>query len=233
MENLQLAFSTALEQLLTACHPTLEVISIESFYPITCLICPALQNLRKLKLKTTFGPLETLSDALLSIDYERTMPRLEEVVIKMADFVEMDSTSRDYITGNKAWPSVGGKIVKNERLGCSHSVRKLTLELHVKTINMPVLKALFPNVSLLEITGKQGALLKRDSLPLAQVFQFWPDLTELKIAGANNFARRSFDADICGIHEEEAALLRTMDTSFLERVQIVPIKPCLLTMPSK
>ena len=234
VDNFQPAFNTALKKLFAACHQTLEIISIETVYPISWLSCPPLQNSRKLKLKTTFGPLQAFSKTLVVIDYGRTMPGLEEVVIKMADFVDMDSTSGEYFSGNKAWPSVDEEImIKGDRLGCSHSVRKLTLDLHVKTINMPVLKNLFPDLSSMEIKAKHSVRLKRDSLPLVEIFQLWPNLEGLKIAGANNFLRRSYDADLCGIHEGEADHLRTMETRFLERVQIVPIRPSLLTMPSK
>ena len=231
--NGQEAFNKSLEQLLDACHQTLEVISIESVYSLSELSFPALKSLKKLKLKTKFGPLQNFSRTATSIDYGQLMPNLEEVEIKMANLVEMDSTSREFFDGDVAWPCYDGNPDGVEMLCCSNSVRKLTLELHVRKISFSVLKSLFPKVTTLEIRGNRSIRLKRDSLPLSEIFQFWPDLKKLRIFGAKNFPNRHYDADLCGIHEEEAALLRQMNPDFLQHVHIVPIKPSLLSMTSK
>ena len=95
-------FKNTLEQLLQACHQTLEMISIESVYSLSQLPLPLLENLRKLKLKTKFGPLESFSRTLLSIDYGRSMPGLEEVVIKMDNIVELDSGAMKFFFGGVA-----------------------------------------------------------------------------------------------------------------------------------
>ena len=44
---------------------------------------------------------------------------------------------------------------------------------------------------------------------------------------------KNYDADFCGIHEEEAVELREMDEEYLRTVQIVSIPPALLTMKRK
>ena len=55
----------------------------------------------------------------------------------------------------------------------------------------------------------------------------------MKIDGNECILTRNYDADFCGISEEEAEVLRGMDEEYLENVQIVPIRPSLLTMSSE
>ena len=41
---------------------------------------------------------------------------------------------------------------------------------------------------------------------------------------------RNFDAEFCGIHQEEVELLWNMGEEYLRNVNIVPIRPCVSTM---
>ena len=88
------------------------------------------------------------------------MPELEEVVVKMAYLVEMDSTSREYFDGDVPWPSVDKSWDGVDMPRCSNSVRKLTLELQVKKINLYVLKSLFPKVNSLEMKKRLSGCRK-------------------------------------------------------------------------
>ena len=90
------------------------------------------------------------------------------------------------------------------------------------------IKAVFPHAASLDLT-----LSKLDHVPCAEIWELWPDLEELKVHVRGCPKIKNNDAEICGVHEEEAENLRGMDDEFLRTVQIVPIRPSLLTMESK
>ena len=72
-----------------------------------------------------------------------------------------------------------------------------------------------------------------DFLPLTELWQLWPLLEDIKVEGHYKCLERNYDAEFCGIHDEEAMYLRELPDGFLEAVHIVPIQPSLLTMPSE
>ena len=164
-----------------------------------------------------------------------TLDRMQklDVELKLAELGKVCRTPTDYFNADGPGPSnKGGRSSLETQYG-SKGVRKLTLELQRKKINMTFLKSYAPNVASMEIRGSRSNQLKGDSVPFSIIFQFWPELEELRITRADFFLHRSYDADLCGIHEEEAELLRKMNPEFLRNVRIVPIKPSLLTMPRK
>ena len=70
-------------------------------------------------------------------------------------------------------------------------------------------------------------------MPLRNIFECWQGLRQLKKMDALYFAQRYHDDDFCGINFEEAQALREQNEEIIKAVHIVPIRPCLLTMPSK
>ena len=59
---------------------------------------------------------------------------------------------------------------------------------------------------------------------MTDICQFWPGLDELKIVCKQVKLKRNFDAEFCGIHEEEAEMLRSQAEKYLRGLQIVPIE---------
>ena len=72
-----------------------------------------------------------------------------------------------------------------------------------------------------------------EPLSFAQIWDLWPKLEIVKIKAGRVHLYGYYDADFCGIHEEEANHLREQEDQFLRLVHIVPIKPCLTTMLSE
>ena len=65
---------------------------------------------------------------------------------------------------------------------------------------------------------------RADILSFSELFKLGPQLERIKIRDGGHELERSFDADFCGIHEEEANYLRDKENEFLEAAHIVPIK---------
>ena len=86
----------------------------------------------------------------------------------------------------------------------------------------------FPHLTSLELK-----LNKSERLACREFWELWPNLEDLKVKGDQLTLVQNYDADFCGIHQEEVELLREMDEGSLGSVQTVPIRPSLLTMRSK
>ena len=119
---------------------------------------------------------------------------------------------------------------------CCRSVRKLTLVLNFGHAKWPLIQAVFPNIRILELKESNTTPLGLNPIPFADVFKLWPNLEELKVAVEKNLLGWNYDADLCGIYEREAEMLRERvddDVGFLQNVHVVPIKPSVLTMSCK
>ena len=156
-------------------------------------------------------------NAIASIKFQEVMPKLEEMRIQFS------SVYMTQFTGQ--WPRNNHK---GEPYNSSDTVWKLTLELRDGTLNMIPFKTMFPNVTWLEVT-----MTKWWSIPYSEIWELWPHLEYLKVTGEEHSGQQSFDSEICGIHAEEAKLLREMDEEDLKVVHNVPVRPCLLTMSCK
>ena len=226
-DNLRLEFDTALQQMLQTCHQTITAVSIWGAYSLANLSFPPLIRLTRLKIcKDRPGHLDQIWSAIESIDFDRVMPNLKKIKI----YVETSHLDGD---GDRpqTWP-MGGDMSNVPRY-YSKSVRKLVLKVELRRVNLFQLQAVFPNVSVLKLSVCGNDRFGAELAQFSDIWKYWPDLHSLKIDGIMISIGRNFDADFCGIHEEEAEWLRQQSTKYLKKVHIVPIMPCLLTMKSK
>ena len=199
-------FDTALERILQSAHQSLEAIEVDGDYRLGRLTHPPLVKLSKL---TVVAPFEGwgLWNAIVSIDFETKMPILKEVELYALNISDI------YI----------GRIPY-----CSNTVRKLTLHIETLETKLRPLSVLFPSVSVLHCQWEG-----RESL-IAPVCKYWCHLEEIKLTQTYCFdANWNYDAEFCGIYEEEAELLRQQGVSYLKSVHIVPVRPCMLNIRSK
>ena len=236
-DNLCRQFHAALEQMLKTCHRNVRRISIKGAYPLASSISlPQLDCLTIFKIsKAREGNLAQLWNAIETIDYNRVMPNLKEmkIVVETVHGRWSDAT-RTFVPdqdGSQIWPTTG----RDDHIPCSpsKSVRKLELHLELRKVNLFPLKAVFPSITSLELNVHENGKLGAEIAPFSDIWTCWPDLHKLSIYGSTVSITRNFDADFCGITEQEAEWLRRQPTRFLKKVHIVPIKPCLLTMKSK
>ena len=230
-EAFQLIFDTVLELLLKASHSVVEDISVVGAYRLDSLTFSPLPTLSKLAWQKQYGEPSSAQDlwnAIVAMDYEDKMPRLHEMKISIRALDEKPFDGfRPEDNSTEEWPQNSGPIQS-----CG-TVRYLKLQLQVQRINMTCLKAVFPNVSILELDLGKTLLEGEDQVPISGISKAWPQLQELLIFGKRNRLGRCWDYEFCGIHEEEVELLRNQPRAYLEVVQIVPIRPSILTMPSE
>ena len=216
--EVQLPMRNFLTQLLQSCRDSLLDFTLhaDDLHVLRLMSNHALKNLSNFSLDTRHAEtIDELWNLLASIDGDKMMPRLDDLEIKLELVTEQVV---------KTWPArnLGGPEPRSYS-----SVRKLTLDLMCVTVNLVELKSAFPRLTSLELS-----LYRAEHVPCGEFWELWPTLEELKFSGTESILRQNYDAEFCGISEQEAELLRGMDEEYLRSVQIVPIQPSLLTMQS-
>ena len=226
-------FKTTVQQLVQSCQNSLRSISIKGGYLLGQLSQGPLTKLRKFKMEKRYhDTTQEFWEAIASVDYARVAPQLQEIEIVMSTWKWTSNEVHELgYDAEREWPENSENFVIH---GCT-TIRKLTLEVLVAKINMALLKSFLPNVTELELRVNHTASIETEGdLPdISQIFQLWPGLKQLTIAGEQNILKRSYDPDFCGIHAEEVELLMEMDENYLQAVHIVPLRPCLCTMTGK
>ena len=224
-----------LERVLQACHKTLETIRVSGLLnPLGGLSFPPLVNLTKLQTKKWWwAPTgnEKFWRDVSSIDFRRGMPALDEI--------EIEDTARQYLPNG--WPDLMGEKVTTWPTSSSgpqvhhqfsSNAHKLTLKLINKNLNFMPITSIAPNVTLLELKLYHTSGFDVDIAPFSDIWRFWPQLVQLKVDVAADLPNRNYDADFCGIYEEEAEILRDKEETYLLNVHIVPVRPSVLAMNS-
>ena len=227
--ELRQSFYLQLERILQKHHQSLGILELIGTCPLARLSHPPLSNLSKLSISKWLEEtlLDKLWEVIASIDFEQTMPKLREVEVNIKG-----SGNDDQVLYN-VWPVANSN---REVIYVSTSAYKLTLDLHIRQINLRPFQAVFPNISVLHLHlngGNHGSDGMWDFGPVEEIWECWPRLEELKVFGTNSFLNRNYDMDFCGIHEQEVEMLKRKGGKFLQSFHVVPIKPCLLTMQSK
>ena len=221
--GVQQAFRSSVKQLLECCQDSLEhfFLHAHGFYILPLLPHQALKNLSKLELETRDEDnLQVLWNVLASIDSGKMMPKLEEVRI-MFDLAGFETYPE--------WPANKDYNGGDVRQSYHNNVRKLKLQPSFFPCNLIQVRTLFPHVTSLDYDH----LMPPGHVPCREFWELWPQLEELRVSGVYNMPGKNYDAIFCGMTEEEAELLREMDDEFLRTVLLVPVRPSLLTVPSK
>ena len=215
-------------QIFQGCYQSLKRIQVTSIHVLRQLSFSfvLLPNLSKLCVENQGGEnLEEFWKAIASFDFCKKMPKLHDVEITL----NVD----DPVEGKIEWPKITNNCPEDVLHNCP-SVRKLTLFFTAIEINIPQLRAVFPNVTTLHLRRPRWShvcFYDSDVVSLSDIWEMYPALEELKIKGKADKPNSNYDAQFCGISEEEAELLREKDEEYLRAVNIVPIRPSVLTIP--
>ena len=90
---------------------------------------------------------------------------------------------------------------------------------------------MFPKVSHLALCQNTDDIRRR--MPYGMLWAYWPQVEFMEIKESHVKYSENFDEEFLGINGEEANLLDELDDEALEMMNLVPIRPCTLTMPRK
>ena len=113
----------------------------------------------------------------------------------------------------------------------SATTRTLKLDLDVNTQLLRDLSSIFPNVKSLvvDMNGKAG----RPAFPYGDLWSCRPQLESIKVIDKCESLGVDYDARVLGINPEEVEVLNQWDDVLLGKLNIVPIRPSVLTMQRK
>ena len=208
------AFEDLLTSLLRTSRQGLEAVTTNCLPFLSILLTRPLINLVRLNAGTEEGRrIDEFWGILSTANIQQLAPKLCEV--------QIDLRYLDFTDGLGQWP-------KNHAIYECRNVRKLTVSVEHVDLDATALKCVFPNVCWLKLD-----IDKAKSLPCQALWELWPQLEHIEVCGEGNTLTHNYDAEFCGIHDEEAELLRKMDNKYLRRVHIVPIRPSVVTMRGK
>ena len=226
--ELEKAFQTA-QLLLKSSRRTLKKLDVTGEDLIKEIMSPFLdhpaENLMSLSLSKAGIPEEMLL-SLQQLDFPRLLPKLTKFVLDIYPMViggQYPAVSIPAGSNEEEW-------VISDVPNSAKTVSSLLVAADIRCLSFLTLRQLFPEVAELSLYPNPKSA---HAIPYGKIFKLWPNLRTFSVEEEVQNQLPNCDAEFCGIHPEEVELLWRMKTEDLERLQIVPIQPCVLTMPSK
>ena len=179
---------------------------------------PAVRFSKMSRLTITGTQLDVCS-TVRGIDFDRMFPSLKGITLAAKqNFVFRGENDVDM-----------GLMVPERAFYSSTTVAALVLNLDsYGNTSFNQLRQMFPAVTSLCVRS----LSPGNMIILWQVIRLWPGLKEIALHGKSRGVWTNYDYQFCGTSREEMEYLWEQDSAFLTKVHIVPIRPCLSTLPS-
>ena len=220
------SFFQVLQQLLnSSCHSLIEFQSdLELFRP-SFIKFPVLHSLSTIKIVSQDRGSRQM-DILKSINYPKLLTTISTVWL----------TSLEHLTSLELGGTPGNPL-ENHRTAArqahnysSNSVKELVILGDLILLKLNDLSGIFPNVSSIRMIALAA---RADQALYEDLWAAWPDLVSLDVREPGKSMGMNFDAQFLGIHPEEVERLREFDDEFLGKMNIVPVRPSILTMSRK
>ena len=218
------------EELLTSSCKSLKEFQMNHVnFPFSFLTFPPLLRLKKLTISTQFqsGPgdqkvtARQLLAVLRSIDYPRMAPSLNAVHIHAEEVIGIPEEEKV-----NPWVKLEEQAIAQTLPAIT--VQRLEVTADFGHLTFQDLRQIFPN-----LTNLKAAALQTSSIPYRDVWSSLPELKIVHLLDIDYSLTGNFDSEFLGIYPQEVELLRELDDRALEKIQVVPIRPCVLTMARK
>ena len=220
------------QTLLKSCYGSLETLDVTGVQLVekvmaTFLDLPPFKKLSALGLRDDDGDLLPL---IQRIDFPRLFPNLTKVELTICS--RELQPQQNHPPAPRAADNLEDQVFNSDFPNRAKTVSSLFISADFTRLNLRNVEQTFPEVTQLAFFP----FLDRDDhtvVPYSKIFKNWPNLKTLSVRDGFEYHVSNYDAEFCGINQEEAELLGTMDNEDLRRLHIVPIRPCVSTMPSK
>ena len=207
------------EQLLLSSSVSLKEFRMETvIFPLSKL--PVMPNMSKLSIGTEALQQQILN-VLGSIDITRALPALESLQIK-----KFGTNHEDEQFFVNSW---GHDQVRGQPDGPPFRLKTLW----VQSPDFIFLK----DVSSILTNGSEYLNVMATSFTPPRAYEdlwsSWSDLEYISISVSEEAFSYNYDAYFLGIYPEEVEILKEMDDESLDQLNIVPVRPSVLTMPCK
>ena len=218
------SFLRILELLLISSSRTLKELNMSAFvFPFTFIDVPSMTHVKILIIEEPSAEAGQLLSVLRSIDYPKMLPVLNEVRLNLLLQEQLEEEPVE-----NPWESNIAAAEAQLQFCPSTSVKILEVKADLVRVTFQDLRKIFTNVRAIE-----AATRKVDTVQYKKLWCSWPQLESISLEEGGAALKKNFDATFLGIYPEECDLLRELDEKSLENMNIVPIRPCILTMPGK
>ena len=214
------------ETIFSSCCKSLKTFTMASpIFPLDLLSFPPLINLQQISLCTE-NTTPHLLHVLRSINYPKLLPALYHVEVNPDVYVNPQNRTPNPWENNEA-----AQVVQ---VYPSTTVKHLDTWANFNSLTLKQLSEVFPKVAYLKA---RIVRFLRDRASSASLFsglwEGWQCLESVSLCYIREALRWNFDAEFLGISSEEVDILRQLDDESLEKINIVPIRPSVLTLPRK
>ena len=225
------SFFHVTEKLLSSSCKSLETFSIYTrLFPLSLLTFPPMINMRTINISTD-DTTPHLLYVLRATDYPKLFPVLSDVIIHNNGVFDPSNPVPNPVTN--PWVNVE-PIEAVQFSNPSITVKTLEISAEFDLLTVVELSHIFPNVVNLKLWGEIGQPTQAAAFALHRdVWASWPELESLSVQEHRGTLTWNFDAEFLGINYEEVEILRQLDDESLEKVNIVPVRPSLLTLLRK
>ena len=191
---------------------------------------PVLPNVTLLSLRSDHRQLFEYLDQFQFVRFGDLFPKLEQVDLHVEyDYKDIQIPPQSVDQVDREF----SHIVQDPSY-CAQTTKHLKLEMELYPLALLQLEKSFPNLAKLKLFSES---FTGRAVPYRLIFRFWPDLKTLFISSGTwdleDKALPNWDAEFCGINQEEVELLRGKEEEYLRNLHIVPVRPCVSTMKSK
>ena len=194
-------------------------------FPLSLFTFPPTVNVSTIHISADHT-LPHLLYVLRAIDYPKLFPVLSEVTLDVNEVFDPKNPVMN--------PWVNEEAAQAVQLNPSTTVKSLDISAEFDLLTVVELSHIFPNAVNLKLWGGLGqptnlatSALNRD------IWSSWPDLESVSLKEQSGALQWNFDAEFLGINSEEVEILRQLDDDSLEKVNLVPVRPFVLTLLRK
>ena len=208
-----------LEKLLKSSCKTLKYFLMGGrLIPLGFIGVPTFSYLETLRISASRDKPSELLDLLRSINYPALLPSLMNVAISLKRDREED-----------------GSLIENHGAGqfCpSTTAKSLYITADLNVLKLQDLSPIFPQLRYISIDAwpLEGTAAL---VPYGDLWASCPEIESIDVDEGGYAKKRNFDAEVLGINPEEVEILRTFDDKSLGEMNVVPIRPSILTMTRK
>ena len=219
-------FLNVLENLLRSSCKTLGNLMMgPELPPLRFLDCPPLIHVTSLNID-----LQDVSDRLVgilrSINYPKLLPSLCSVSTGLPGL--MNYLDLDPAVATNAWLNMD-EVEPN--VYPSKTVEVLSFPAEFNQQIGEGVRQIYPALKYLILRG--STQIETNEICYEDLWAFSPHLAYVTVVLGVRALEGNFDAEFLGINPQEVEILRDLDDESLEKIQIVPIKPSILTMSGK
>ena len=221
------SYIQSLEKILASSCKSLKSFTMAApVFPLDLLNFPPLIYVQNIGFSTDVTTPHILH-VIQSIDYPELLPTLYRVEVVM----DFDPEEEEDDPFENPWED--SDAAEAVQVHPSTTVKHLHMRADFNLLTFKELSHIFPNVVHFDAVLRQPIVDPAGATSHIDLWAAWPYLESVYLVESREAVRLNFDAEFLGISKEEVEILRQFDDESLEKMNIVPTRPSVLTLLRK